>query len=248
LRQVVLAWLAVLLWILILCWSGAAAVTRQRAVTAAATAADKPCVALTFDDGPMRGTTMRLLDGLEQRGVKATFFIIGLNVAGNEDILLRMEEEGHQIGIHSQNHKILTDLSGAALYWEVDELRETLTALLGRTDFMVRPPYGITNQAVCRAADGPIILWSIDPEDWSDEDSARQTAHIVNCVKDGDIILLHDIYPSSVETALQVVDILLAQGYCFITVEELFALRGIEPENGAIYRQLPPRSSAAIPR
>jgi len=160
-------------------------------------------------------------------------------VEGNEDLVLRMAAEGHQIGIHSQNHKMLTDLKGAALYWEVDELRHTLSELLGWSEFMVRPPYGLINGAVCRGVDGPVILWSVDPEDWSDEDSLRQTEHIVSRVKDGDIILLHDIYPSSVETALQVVDTLLKQGFYFVTVEELFSLRGIQPEKGVVYRSLP---------
>ena len=226
------------LWALALVCVAAALWQPKEAVTVSATET-RPCVALTFDDGPRRDTTTALLDGLSQRGVPATFFLVGVFVEGNEDIVLRMDREGHQVGIHSQNHRVLTELSGAALYWEVDELREKLTALLGPREFMVRPPYGMTNQAVCRGADGPIILWSVDPEDWSDEDSARQVEHIVSRVQDGDIILLHDIYPSSVDTALQVVDELLARGFCFTTVEELFALRGIQPEKGVIYRSLP---------
>lgn len=213
--------------------------TGQTAVPASASPG-AAYVALTFDDGPKRETTTVLLDGLARRGVSATFFLIGLNVEGNEDLVLRMEEEGHQVAIHSQNHRILTDLSGRQLYWEVDELRHTLTELLGGMEFMVRPPYGITNQAVLHAVDAPVILWSVDPEDWADEDSARQVAHIVSETEDGDIILLHDIYPSSVETALRTVDELLERGFCFVTVEELFALRGITPENGVVYRTLLP--------
>lgn len=218
---------------------GAAAFRRRDNAVPVSEMAYRRYVALTFDDGPRRSTTTKLLDGLAQRGVPATFFLIGLNVEGNEDLILRMEAEGHQVGIHSQNHKVLTNLSGYHLYWEVDELRHTLAELLGQSEFMVRPPYGMTNQAVLQAVDAPIILWSVDPEDWSDEDTARQVAHIVSEAEDGDIILLHDIYPSSVETALQVVDALLARGFCFVTVEELFSLRGIQPEKGCIYRSLP---------
>ena len=91
--------------------------------------------------------------------------------------------------------------------------------------------------ATCRA-----VSWSVDPEDWSDHDTARQVAAIVDKAQDGDIILLHDIYPASVETALQVVDTLMARGYHFVTVEELFAIRGKTPENGKVYRKLPPPS------
>ena len=199
-----------------------------------------PFAALTFDDGPRAGTTSMLLDGLSQRGVHATFFIIGENVAGNEDLLLRMDREGHQIGLHTFHHRSLAEVNGADFYGEVDKLREILSGLLGREDFMLRPPYGAITPSNRSRAGAPIILWSVDPEDWSDRDSDRQTAAILDNVTDGSIILLHDIYASSVETALRVVDELMAKGYKFVTVEELFALRGVTPENGVEYRCLPP--------
>lgn len=201
---------------------------------------EAPCVALTFDDGPRAETTSVLLDGLARRGAHATFFVIGSRLEGNELLLQRMVGEGHQVGIHSQNHKVLTELGAADFYAEVDQLRITLTALLGQESFMLRPPYGLTSASVCRRAGAPIILWAVDPEDWSDRDTERQVALILDRVKDGDIILLHDIYASSVETALRVVDELMARGYHFVTVEELFAIRGVEPEEGSIYRSLPP--------
>ena len=200
-----------------------------------------PYVALTFDDGPKPSTTTALLDGLAQRGVRATFFVIGENVEGNELLLQRMEGEGHQVGLHTYHHKSLDRLGASDFYAEVDRLRETLTALLGRESFMLRPPYGMMNAATQARAAAPIILWSVDPEDWSDRDTARQVAAIVDKAQDGDIILLHDIYPASVDTALTVVDELMAQGYKFVTVEELFALRGVEPQDGKEYRKLPPQ-------
>lgn len=86
------------------------------------------------------------------------------------------------------------------------------------------------------------MLWSVDPEDWSDRDTARQVSVILDNTQDGDIILLHDIYPASVDTALQVVDALMARGFHFVTVEQLFAIRGKTPENGEVYRRLPPPS------
>ena len=105
---------------------------------------------------------------------------------------------------------------------------------------MLRPPYGMMNAATQDRAAAPIILWSVDPEDWSDRDTARQVSVILDKVQDGDIILLHDIYSASVDTALQVVDALMAKGFHFVTVEELFAIRGKTPENGKVYRKLPP--------
>jgi len=202
-------------------------------------AVDSPCVALTFDDGPRRETTELLLDGLAQRGIHATFFVVGTRVEGQEDILLRMEAEGHQIGIHSQNHKILSELNTDGLCLEVGTLEQTLECLLGEREFMLRPPYGFVSNTLCRWAKMPIILWSVDPEDWSDHNVERQVAAVVDKVKDGDIILLHDIYYASVETALQAVDALMARGYRLVTVEELFAIRGITPKAGCEYRSLP---------
>lgn len=196
-------------------------------------------VALTFDDGPRRKTTQPLLDGLARRGVPATFFLIGLKIPGNEDLVVRMAQEGHQVGIHAQNHDTLTSLE--AIGREVAPMEETLKGLLGQTSFMVRPPYGKTTAQVRQALGAPVILWSVDPEDWSDTDSDRQVAHIVSQVEDGSIVLLHDVYPSSVDTALRVVDALLEQGYCFVTVEQLFALRGMEAQPGQVYRKLSPQ-------
>lgn len=237
-RTGVLAALILLLLAQPLVWR--AAVRPGEAAPANAPLPDGPFVALTFDDGPKEETTTRLLDGLAQRGVRATFFVVGSNVEGNEDLLWRMVAEGHQIGMHTAHHKILAGLNGADFYAEVDELRFVLVALLGEEDFMLRPPYGMISAAGQSRAAAPIILWSVDPEDWSDHNTQREVAHIVENARDGDIILLHDIYDASVDAALEVVDQLMAKGYTFVTVEELFAIRGIEPEDGKVYRKLPP--------
>lgn len=193
-------------------------------------------LALTFDDGPRRATTTVLLDGLSQRGVQATFFLVGTNLDGNEDLVLRMEEEGHQVGLHSYRHKSLVGLDRAGFYEEVDALRARLEGILGHGGLALRPPYGLADASVRQWAEAPIIQWSIDPEDWSDSDSARQSAHIISRAQDGDIILLHDIYPTSVDTALRVVDALLGEGFYFVTVDELFRARGLSLENGKVYR------------
>lgn len=219
---------------LLFLWYGMAS-RREAVTTGGMGVTETKLIALTFDDGPKRSTTTALLDGLSQRGVCATFFLIGRNVDGNEDLILRMDQEGHQIGIHSTNHKTLTGLNQADFYEEVGALRLRLETLLGHNSLLLRPPYGIIDAGVKRMAEAPIILWSIDPEDWSDEDTARQVSHIVSRAKDGDIILLHDIYPSSVETALQVVDSLLQEGFYFVTIDQLFAAKGIELKEGEVY-------------
>ena len=116
---------------------------------------------------------------------------------------------------------------------------EELTRILGDWGEL-ETPWKVANCIVRARAAAPIVLWSVDPEDWSDRDTARQVAVITEAARDGDIILLHDIYPSSVDTALQVVDTLMARGFHFVTVEQLFAIRGQTPENGKVYRRLPP--------
>lgn len=234
-RLALLAGLAAVLAVMPAAW-------RERPAAETMGGVDAPCVALTFDDGPRSSTTPLLLEGLSQRGVHATFFVIGDSVDGCEELLQRMAGEGHQIGVHSQSHRMLTNLSAGDLDREVGTLRRTLTALLGEEDLMLRPPYGMVDNALLRRVDMPIILWSVDPMDWSDKNTDREVAEIVGQVKDGDIILLHDIYSTSVDAALRVVDALMARGFYFVTVEELFAIRGVEPQAGHVYRRLPPES------
>ena len=192
-------------------------------------------IALTFDDGPRRSTTTRLLDGLAERGVKATFFLIGEQVEGNEDVLKRMDDEGHQIGIHTYDHVKLTGLNKTDFDAQVDRTRSILKGVLGHNDFLLRPPYGMTDNGVKTWAGCPIILWSIDPEDWKDQNTPREVRQIVSEARDGDIILMHDIFSASVDAALQVIDQLHARGFLFCTIDELYAARHIDLEPGEVY-------------
>ena len=192
-------------------------------------------IALTFDDGPRRSTTTRLLDGLAERGVKATFCLSGAQIENNEDVVRRMDEEGHQIGIHTFDHVKLTGLSRADFDAQVERTRAALKGVLGHNDFLLRPPYGMLDDGVRAMAGCPILLWSIDPEDWRDRDGARVAAEVTAQARDGGIILMHDIFPESVDAALEIVDALHAQGYLFCTVEELFAARGVPLEAGQVY-------------
>ncbi len=196
-------------------------------------------VALTFDDGPKRATTEKLLDGLSQRGVQATFFLIGKQIEGNEDLVRRMEAEGHQVGVHTYDHVTLTGLCQEDFDAQVGKTRGILTEVLGHNGFMLRPPYGKVDSGVRKWAESPIILWSVDPEDWHKRDVQREVTHITTQVQDGDIILMHDIFPESVEAALRVVDQLHRDGYAFVTVEGLLAARGLYPENGESVRNAP---------
>ena len=199
-------------------------------------------IALTFDDGPHRVTTPKLLDGLAERGVHATFFLIGKQIADNAELVQRMDLMGHQIGLHTFDHVELTGLSPYEIRLQMDKTHSVLKDLLGREDFWVRPPYGTTDSTVAAAVGAPLVIWSVDPQDWKDDDVERIVSHVVENASDGDIILMHDIFPSSVEAALKIVDTLQAQGYRFVTVEELFAARGVVPEAGKRYSNAPPAS------
>lgn len=211
------------------------------AETAALAAAEEPTgyLALTFDDGPFPQTTEALLDGLAARGVHATFFLIGSQVAGREDVVERMAAEGHQVGIHTWDHIQLHGLPTAALCAQLGQTRACLQSILGPVELMVRPPYGFVDDALCACAGGPIVCWSVDTEDWRDGDVGRIVRVVTEGAEDGAIVLMHDIFDTSVEAALRAVDRLLAAGYRLVTVEELFAVRGLTPENGQVYCALP---------
>ena len=163
-------------------------------------------------------------------------------IPGQEDLILRMGQEGHQVGVHTYNHVLLTGLDPAEVEAELSPCRDLLEELLGPGEYLLRPPYGLTNQALLSQVRAPVVLWSVDPEDWDDRDTAREVKHILEHARDGSIILLHDIFPESVDAALQVVDALQAQGYRFVTVSQLFQARGITLEMGRVYGSAYPQT------
>ena len=197
---------------------------------AAAVAVEEPTgyLALTFDDGPFPQTTEALLDGLAARGVHATFFLIGSQVAGMEDVVERMAEEGHQVGIHTWDHIQLHGLPTAALCAQLGQTRACLQSILGPVDLMVRPPYGFVDDALRACAGGPIVCWSVDTEDWRTKDSGKILDVIYRCTGDGDIVLLHDRYQNTVDAVLMAIEHLQQQGYVFVTVAELLEIKGIK--------------------
>lgn len=193
-------------------------------------------VALTFDDGPSPRTTPLLLDGLKAREARATFFVLGTEAEGNRDILRRMEAEGHQVGQHTYSHVRLDKLDDEAVRAELSRTDALLRDVLGEGDYWIRPPYGLMEPRQYRLADTTLIMWSVDPEDWKKLNEESVTQAVLRTVKSGDVILLHDIYETSVRAALDIVDALQAEGYTFVTVRELMELSGVTPEAGELYR------------
>ena len=197
--------------------------------------AESRFVALTFDDGPRRDTTARLLDGLRERGASATFFLVGQQIAGNEDLLRRMRDEGHQVGNHSWSHADLKSESDGGFQQEVGRTDALLRETLGEGDYWLRPPYGFLTVHQRQLLTVPAVKWSVDPEDWKLRNTEKDVAAVLRGVQPGDIILMHDTIPATVDAALRIVDALQAEGYTFVTVEELLALSGVEVQPGVFY-------------
>ncbi len=201
-------------------------------------------VALTFDDGPHATYTPRLLDGLRERGVVVTFFVLGQNARSNQDIIRRAFNEGHEIACHSWDHPDLTELTTAQILDQFQRSFEVLDAACGGDGhYLVRPPYGSINDTVRQTLSSPFVLWSVDPEDWRYRDAETVRRNIVNYAQDGDIILAHDIYSTTVEGVLMAIDDMLAQGYEFVTVSELHRRRGESLENGLRYYRCQPNDT-----
>lgn len=192
-------------------------------------------VALTFDDGPRADTTTKLLDGLLERGAAATFFIIGEQIPGNEELLKRMKAEGHQIGNHTYTHVRLLKTDKDTVVEEVHKAEVLLKEVLGEGSFWLRPPYGLIGSERAKLIKTPMIYWSVDPQDWKLLNTDKVVSAVLKDVQPGDIILLHDFYSTSVDAALEIIDKLQAEGYAFVTVEELFRIQGVEPQAGTLY-------------
>lgn len=181
-----------------------------------------PLIAITFDDGPDAEWTPVLLDGLKERGVKATFFLIGANISqdGNESLVRRMYAEGHLIGNHTYHHVNLAKLSSSGAEEELGMTDQLIEEITGAFPFLVRPPFGAFPQGE-EEPDKLYVKWTVDSSDWVTKNTAEIVRKVVTDVEENDIILMHDCYETSVEAALQIVDILKDEGYEFVTLDKL---------------------------
>ncbi len=197
-------------------------------------------VALTFDDGPSGRFTRRLLEGLEERQVSATFLLCGYRLKIYPELAQQIFDAGHEIGLHGYSHKNMATLSRRDL---IREITDTLTLLPDNCrPVFLRPPGGSGSKAVEEIAareNLAILTWSVDPRDWAVNDAAAVEAAVVSQVQDGDVILLHDLSDSSVDAALAIVDRLLADGFRFVTASALAALRQTVVVPGKTYKRFP---------
>ncbi len=177
-------------------------------------------VAITFDDGPHSIYTPKLLDGLKQRNVKATFFLIGKNIVGREKIVERMAQEGHLIGNHTYDHVQLNRLNEENACEEIMKANEVIEQITKKPTEFIRPPFGAWSSKKSCPAELFSVLWNVDPLDWKVQDTNTIVQRVMSKVKDGSVILLHDIYETSVDAALQIIDLLQAEGYEFVTADQ----------------------------
>ncbi len=198
-------------------------------------------VALTFDDGPSGRYTSSLLDGLREREVQATFLLCGYRMEQYPDLTRRILEDGHEIGLHGYAHKPMDTMTPVQLAAELHRCKNLVPEECELA--FLRPPGGKQSARVRQAAaDAGLSLlgWNVDPRDWATHRPEQVETAVVQTVHDGDIILLHDMSDSSVQAALSIIDTLLAQGYTFVTVSQLAALREIALQPGKLYSRFPP--------
>lgn len=199
---------------------------------------------LTFDDGPSGRFTRRLLDGLKERGVKATFLLCGYRIREYPEEAQRIADEGHEIGIHGYSHDCMCCMTREQVDREILDTAALLPE--GAHPIFLRPPGGKCGDAMSAAAkcQGLAVLhWSLDSRDWATKDAETLVRRVADNVSDGDVILMHDMYDSSVDAALAIIDLLTERGYCFVTATQLVQLRGIELRPGTVYRSFPPEAA-----
>lgn len=216
----------------------------------------RPMIALTFDDGPHAEYTDQVLDILEEHGAVATFFEVGSRLNNAPEAVRRAVDLGCEIGSHSHTHPKFGKISGDEVLAELSSADEAFTEVLGYAPSLLRPPYGSLHEVLDNAGYS-IVTWSVDPSDWKCKDTETVVDYIQNFEKlDGQVILLHDIYDSTVEAVRILVPWLQEQGYQLVTVSEMITLRfGDEVEANRLYNvyyfrdNVPslPESQAALP-
>lgn len=196
-------------------------------------------IAITFDDGPSGDLTQELLDGLAERKVKATFFVCGYRVEQFPECLQRMADEGHEIGLHSCCHDYMQKMTKEEILEDMTDCLLAVKNCCKAEPILFRPPGGLYSESLLHAAKETgtaVILWSVDPRDWDEKNSANVYQTVVDDAAPGAIILMHELSENSVHSALRAIDTLTAQGYCFCTVSELAKAYGKTLEPGEVYR------------
>lgn len=202
----------------------------------------KPMVALTFDDGPSTPVTTRILNSLEANGGRATFFMVGNRVPGTQAVVQRMNALGCEVANHTYEHKYLTKVGDSGIRSQVGLTNQKIAEACGVTPTLVRPPGGFYNQASLDTLGSmgmAAIMWDIDTLDWKTRNAQNTINVVLNQVKDGDIVLMHDIYSTSADAAEVIIPELVNRGYQLVTVSEMAQYRG-GIQAGHVYNRFRP--------
>lgn len=195
----------------------------------------KKMVALTYDDGPYTPVTNQILDVLEEHNARATFFVVGSRVSTYKECIKREAELDCEIGNHTYNHTILTSVSASTIKAEIADTNKAVKNITGKAPKIVRTPGGAVNSTVRANMDYPMFNWSVDTLDWKYRNTSSVVSSIKNNVRDGSIVLMHDLYTSTGNATEEIVPWLIKNGYQLVTVSELMAVKGIDVQKGQLY-------------
>ena len=200
--------------------------------------ASKPMLALTFDDGPRTDTGSRIMNAFEQYGQRATFYLVGSRVASRADEVKRMASSGHELGNHSYSHTYFNRLDAEGIRSEVRSCNDIIEQTTGVRPRTMRLPGGIKDGIILENIGMPVILWSIDTRDWEHRNTSAAVSAVIGKVRDGDIILMHELYESTASAVEQLVPQLVEQGFQLVTVSEMAAVKGTALSDNAVYYSL----------
>lgn len=195
---------------------------------------EKPMVALTFDDGPYDRVTNRIVKALAKHDSRATFFVVGNRVERYADTMKNAYNKGNQIATHTFDHGDLSKMKKKQIRRELKRAFRVMKKINGENPTMLRPPYGNVNDKMRQTIRIPMIYWNVDTEDWASRNKDKILSRCKS-IKDGDIVLMHDLYPSTAAAVEKLVPKLRKKGFQLVTVEELFYYKGIDAKGGKVY-------------
>ena len=196
---------------------------------------DAKLVAFTFDDGPSK-YTLDIINILEEYNASATFFEVGYNIKAHPEITKEVSDRGFEVANHTTDHSKLTKLTEAKYLSKINDNNALFKELTGKDMPYLRPPYGSYNDKIKASAGVPIVTWSLDTRDWESRNKDKVIEMVINNIKEGDIILFHDLYESTRDAVKELMPLLKEQGYQAVSVGELFKSKGITLEAGTSYR------------
>ena len=195
---------------------------------------EKPMIALTFDDGPYDRVTNRIVKVLAKHDSRATFFVVGNRVERYADTMKNAYNKGNQIATHTFDHGDLSKMKKKQIRRELKRAFRVMKKINGENPTMLRPPYGNVNDKMRQTIRIPMIYWNVDTEDWASRNKDKILSRCKS-IKDGDIVLMHDLYPSTAAAVEKLVPKLRKKGFQLVTVEELFYYKGIDAKGGKVY-------------